>query len=459
MDVLTNVKSDADGPTVILPDTSTLQAIKKGLLPIANISKTAAKTAVFKHLQSSLVSLGQLCDDGCTVLLDKENLLALKNEEILLRGQRSTSGYGLWDIPITKTHLQPPVQPKLPQQTMNVIIRKNKAKQDLVRYLHGACFSPTIDTWTEAIKRNHFATWPGLNADLVRKHLPPNINTAKGHLKQEKQGLQSTQILHDDFYPSSDESSPKTNDIICAMVKPGEKAYMDLTGRFPYCSSRGNEYILVAYHYDANAILGVPLKNRQAATITKGWQHLHSQFITAGVAPNTWILDNETSSELQHAMGKKKIKFQLVPPHTHRANAAERAIQTFKNHFKAGIASLDPDFPISEWDRLLDQAFLTLNLLRSARSQPKLSAHAYLFGQFDFNSTPLAPPGTKVLVHSKPDNRASWDPNGKEGWYIGPSPNHYRCMKCFMPSARSEIHADTIVFFSEADPIPSDYNG
>ena len=140
------MKSDADGPTVILPDTSTLQAIKKGLLPIANISKTAAKTAVFKHLQSSLVSLGQLCDDGCTVLLDKENLLALKNEEILLRGQRSTSGDGLWDIPITKTHLQPPVQPKLPQQTMNVIIRKNKAKQDLVRYLHGACFSPTIDT-------------------------------------------------------------------------------------------------------------------------------------------------------------------------------------------------------------------------------------------------------------------------------------------------------------------------
>ena len=44
------------------------------------------------------------------------------------------------------------------------------------------------------------------------------------------------------------------------MVRPGEKAYMDLIGRFPYCSSRGNEYILVAYHYDANAILGVPLK-------------------------------------------------------------------------------------------------------------------------------------------------------------------------------------------------------
>ena len=67
-----------------------------------------------------------------------------------------------------------------------------------------------------------------------------------------------------------------------------------------------------------------------------------------------------------------------MPLHNHRANVAERAIQTFKNHFKAGLASVDEQFPIAEWDRLLDQAFLTLNLLRTARVNPKLSAHAYL---------------------------------------------------------------------------------
>ena len=31
-------------------------------------------------------------------------------------------------------------------------------------------------------------------------------------------------------------------------------AYQDLTGRFPMKSSRGNEYILIRYHYDANFI-------------------------------------------------------------------------------------------------------------------------------------------------------------------------------------------------------------
>lgn len=173
---------------------------------------------------------------------------------------------------------------------------------------------------------------------------------------------------------------------------------------------------------------------------------MQEKFQIAGAAPSTWILDNGTSHELQAAMTKYKTKFQLVPPHAHRGNIAERAIQTFKTHFKAGLASVHPDFPVSEWDRLLDQAFLTLNLLRGSRSNPQLSAYAYLFGNFDFNRTPLAPPGTKAVIHSNPEQRASWDPHGKVGWYIGPSPNHYRCMKCFFPQTCTEIDTDTLVF-------------
>ena len=52
-------------------------------------------------------------------------------------------------------------------------------------------------------------------------------------------------------------------------------------------------------------------------------------------------------------MCKIQITYQMVPPHNHRANLAERAIQTFKNHFKAGLSIVHPEFPIAEWDRLL----------------------------------------------------------------------------------------------------------
>ena len=141
------------------------------------------------------------------------------------------------------------------------------------------------------------------------------------------------------------------------------------------------------------------------------------------------------------------ITYQLVPPHNHRANPAERAIQTFKNHFIAGLCSCDPDFPIREWDRLLPQAEITLNLLQTARANPKLSAYTYLFGLFDFNKTPMAPPGTRVLVHDKPDQRKSWDPRGTDGWYIGPAMEHYRCVLCFMPKTRTVRVSDTVVFF------------
>ena len=123
--------------------------------------------------------------------------------------------------------------------------------------------------------------------------------------------------------------------------------YLDLTGKFPYRSTRGHEYILVGYHFDANNIQATPLKNREAPSIKQGWEIINKKFSTAGVEPNTWVIDNEASQLLKDAMTQATLAYQLVPPYTHRANLAKRAIQTFKNHFKAVLASLDPDFPIS----------------------------------------------------------------------------------------------------------------
>ena len=120
-------------------------------------------------------------------------------------------------------------------------------------------------------------------------------------------------------------------------------AYQDLTGRFPVKSSRGNEYILVGYYPDGNYIHGIPVKNRSATVLTEAWKDLHAIFSKAGTAPAVWVLDNECSHELKQAFLKEQTHFQLVPPHSHRRNEAERAIQTYKNHLKAGFASMDPE--------------------------------------------------------------------------------------------------------------------
>ena len=107
-------------------------------------------------------------------------------------------------------------------------------------------------------------------------------------------------------------------------------------------------------------------------------------------------MDNEISNEFIQALRQQQTSYQLVPPHTHHRNITERAIQTYKNHFKGGLTSANPNFLLSEWDRFIEQANITLNLLRSSRENPKISAYTYIFGKFNFNATPLAPPGKKL---------------------------------------------------------------
>ena len=159
---------------------------------------------------------------------------------------------------------------------------------------------------------------------------------------------------------------------------------------------------MVVYDYDSSSILVTSLKNRTAGEITKAGTSIHDRLAKHGNAPKLYILDNEVSFEFKTALQKRQLAFQLVPSHVHCRNAAERVIHTFKNHFLAVLATADPEFPVSEWDRLLPQAELTLNLLCPCCVNPRLSSYAYLFGHFDSNKTPLAPAGTKVLVHEKP---------------------------------------------------------
>ena len=456
------------GPAVGLPDGNTIRATKSGSLPIRHLSSAAKTVQIFKGLRSaSLISIGQLCDDGCEVALTKNNMIVKKKQNIILTGKRNNSD-GLWDVELSQngtTHnsgknmLPLHTQPNATEYKANVIIRKSQTKLELAQYLHAACWSPPISTFVRAIKNGNFISWPGLTPQLITKHLSASIATAKGHLDQESKNLQSTKIqikTEEDNTDSNPPQNTKTHNCFALLSEFHDlkKAYLDLPGKFPTKSSRGNQYFLIVYDYDSNAILAKTLKSRQAAEIRNAWQEILKILEKGGNTPEIFIMDNEASNELKKAMAKHKIQYQLVPPDMHRRNAAERAIRVWKNHFVTGLCLVDPNFPKQEWDRLVEHAYITINLLRNARANPKLSAYSYLHGPFDFNRTPLAPPGTKVLVHSKPSNRASWDPHGIEGWFIGPSMEHYRCVKCYMPKTFAERDSDTVAFFPHSVPFP-----
>ena len=143
---------------------------------------------------------------------------------------------------------------------------------------------------------------------------------------------------------------------------------------------------------------------------------------------------------------KYNMELELVPPGCHRRNAAEVAIRNFKAHFLSILAGTDPDFQMQLWDRLLPQAKITLNLLRQANANPKLSAYAYLNGPFDYNKMPLAPMGSKVQIHEKTDNRGTWAYHSVDGWYLYTSSEHYHIHNCHVKATRSEQLSDTVQF-------------
>ena len=54
-------------------------------------------------------------------------------------------------------------------------------KPDLAMYYHRTAFSPVPTTFITAIYNLNLSTWPGLPAELISKHLPKRLVTAKCH--------------------------------------------------------------------------------------------------------------------------------------------------------------------------------------------------------------------------------------------------------------------------------------
>jgi hypothetical protein len=153
---------------------------------------------------------------------------------------------------------------------------------------------------------------------------------------------------------------------------------------------------------------------------------------------------------MKHQQRSKKftendMTYQLAPPHCHRRKDVERTIRNFKEPFVAGLSSVDPYF-LHLWDRLLPQAEMKFNLLRTSRLYPQLSMAAHFHGLIDYNKTAFAPPGCKIIAHEKPSQRRTWAPHGQPGYSLGPAMHHYRCQKIYNINSKRMHHGHLGVF-------------
>ena len=88
------------------------------------------------------------------------------------------------------------------------------------------------------------------------------------------------------------------------------------------------------------------MKNRTSGEMCKAYEQLMHRKNQSGITIKKHILDNEASDEFLQTIRKQGIEYQKLPPHMHKKNVTEKAISTFKDHFKAILVGVHKAFTI-----------------------------------------------------------------------------------------------------------------
>ncbi len=337
-----------------------------------------------------------------------------------------------------------------------------------VKFAHQSLCNPKISTLLKAVWKGFIKGCPNLTKKLILKFLNQSPATAKGHMKIPCHGIKSTQpktkvpwnscntppiaqappanmdaAQGPAFFPQgvipiliTDDCKESIANIFCFGAfadRHSGVVYNNLTGNFPFMSFDGSVCFLVMYHYETNAIMGMPIAGLEDVSIFNAYKQNFNELTQKGYKPRLNVMDNQATKHIKKFLTKEECKFQLVKPHNHSVNTAERPIQTFKDAFIAALATNNQDFPLQLWDEITPQVINTLNMMCTSHVNPTKSAYKILNSVYNWNCYPLAPLGCKAVIYKDGDTRGSWASRGVDRWYFGPSMDHYRCNLCYVP--------------------------
>jgi hypothetical protein len=323
------------------PNGSIMYSTHVAKLDLPHLPATARQVHIVPDLAShTLVSIGQLCDAGCDVTFNATAVTVKYNNLLVLQGNR-TATTRLWhfDVPT-------PTPPPIPNEhAMSAVGSATPA--ELVAFAHASLFSPSLSTLAIAIKKGFVNNFPGLTKKSLTKHPPRLFAMVKGHMDQARKNQGFTKKKTEPTDPTDNFPSLLTKErshySYAVVMEPTGQVYSNQTRKFVQPSSNGNNYLFILYNYDSNLILAEPMKTRSAQSIFGAYKTVHTKLCQSGLKPKLQRLDIECSAALKEFMTAENIDFQLVPPGTHRRNAAERAIRTFKK-------AINKNFPLYLWD-------------------------------------------------------------------------------------------------------------
>jgi hypothetical protein len=251
-----------------------------------------------------------------------------------------------------------------------------------VKFSHQSLCNPKISSLMKALRKGFLNGCPDISEELVMKYLNPSPATAKGHMKRPKKGIRNTQkqvktkedsnissipvpvaqaaphplpifvepmpyngpaynARREVNYIPDDESIANVFCFGAFADKISGVVYNDLTRNFPFMLIDGSVCFFILYHYETNAILVKPIANVDDRSIFAAYKEAFETLETKGYKPKINVMDNQATKYIKKFLTKKECDLQLVEPHNHHANAAERAIKTFKDAFIAALATTD----------------------------------------------------------------------------------------------------------------------
>jgi hypothetical protein len=120
----------------------------------------------------SLLSIPQLCTNGCKAVLDNDAIHIMRDDQAVLAGTRCLDT-GLWHIdvtnPILKSESEESDTPVSKTETLsdpppfsaNAAAGSSKPA-DLVAFAHAALWSPALSTLEKALEKKYISNIPGL---------------------------------------------------------------------------------------------------------------------------------------------------------------------------------------------------------------------------------------------------------------------------------------------------------
>jgi hypothetical protein len=136
-----------------MPNGTTIQSSHTCSLLLMDLPPQARRADILPVLvHNSLISVGQLCDNGCIFTFTHSQVTVTKNKKSVMHGSRDPKSR-LWRVNITQ-------KSEIHEIQCNHAHDNNNQK-DLINYLHAAYFSPVRSTWITAIKNGNFLSWPG----------------------------------------------------------------------------------------------------------------------------------------------------------------------------------------------------------------------------------------------------------------------------------------------------------